>query len=241
MTLALEIKKLKHTGFLPAFLLGGLFACTFPLANTAFRPELFIHQKLPATEILLNANGQMLSMVNLLLAVLGACILYHTEFSGGGMKKMDTLPINGHLMFFDKTLLLLCSLAFSLLLESGCLGFCAVHWFPEEKDLPWHLLQHTGYTFFLLVPTVLLLMLIAMCFENMWITLGIGVICVFAGTMIPADTKILGYFPFVLPFRLLASETDASAVLLSIGICLGEILVLSLGELLLRKLRRKLS
>lgn len=82
MILTLEMKKLKRTGFLPTIFLGSLFACAFPLANTALRPELFVQQELPATEILLNANGQMLSMVNLLLTVLGACILYHTEFSG---------------------------------------------------------------------------------------------------------------------------------------------------------------
>ena len=88
MILTLEMKKLKRTGFLPTIFLGSLFACAFPLANTALRPELFVQQELPATEILLNANGQMLSMVNLLLTVLGACILYHTEFSGSGIKKM---------------------------------------------------------------------------------------------------------------------------------------------------------
>ena len=118
MILTLEMKKLKRTGFLPAIFLGSLFACAFPLANTALRPELFVQQKLPATEILLNANGQMLSMVNLLLTVLGACILYHTEFSGSGIKKMNTLPVSQHLLFFHKTLLLLLGLAAAVLLES---------------------------------------------------------------------------------------------------------------------------
>lgn len=133
MILTLEMKKLKRTGFLPAIFLGSLFACAFPLANTALRPELFVQQKLPATEILLNANGQMLSMVNLLLTVLGACILYHTEFSGSGIKKMNTLPVSQHLLFFHKTLLLLLGLAAAVLLESCCLGFCAVHWFSAKK------------------------------------------------------------------------------------------------------------
>ena len=35
MILTLEMKKLKRTGFLPAIFLGSLFACAFPLANTA--------------------------------------------------------------------------------------------------------------------------------------------------------------------------------------------------------------
>lgn len=241
MILTLEMKKLKRTGFLPAIFLGSLFACAFPLANTALRPELFVQQKLPATEILLNTNGQMLSMVNLLLTVLGACILYHTEFSGSGIKKMNTLPVSQNLLFFHKTLLLLLGLAAAVLLESCCLGFCAVHWFPSEEMLPLHLAQHTGYAFFLLVPAALLMMLIALSFENMWVTLGVGVICIFVSTMIPTDTAILGYFPFVLPFWRFFDIQDKETLLLSLCICLAEILVLMFVEILLQKLRRKLS
>ena len=57
MILTLEMKKLKRTGFLPAIFLGSLFACAFPLANTALRPELFVQQELPATPELFLGNA----------------------------------------------------------------------------------------------------------------------------------------------------------------------------------------
>ena len=85
------------------------------------------------------------------------------------------------------------------------------------------------------------MMLIALSFENMWVTLGVGVICIFVSTMIPTDTAILGYFPFVLPFWRFFDIQDKETLLLSLCICLAEILVLMFIEILLQKLRRKLS
>ncbi len=93
MTFQLELKKLKRTGFFPAILGGGAIAALFPLLNTAARPEMFTGQPLPALDILMNANGQMIIMLNLCLAVIGACILYHTEFSGNAIQKMESLPV----------------------------------------------------------------------------------------------------------------------------------------------------
>ena len=41
MTLGLEMKKLKRTGYVPAFLAGGVLAAAFPLANMLVRSETF--------------------------------------------------------------------------------------------------------------------------------------------------------------------------------------------------------
>ena len=40
MILALEGKKIKHTGLLPAFLAGALAVSAFPVINMAFRTDL---------------------------------------------------------------------------------------------------------------------------------------------------------------------------------------------------------
>ena len=81
MILALERKKIKHTGLLPAFLAGALAVSAFPVINMAFRTELFISQDLPPVDILLNGNWDMAATFHSFLAILGACILYHTEFA----------------------------------------------------------------------------------------------------------------------------------------------------------------
>ena len=41
MTLGLETKKLKRTGYFPVFLAGGLLAAAFPLMNMLGRSETF--------------------------------------------------------------------------------------------------------------------------------------------------------------------------------------------------------
>ncbi len=101
--MSIELKKLKHTGFFPAFLIGAFLTASFPVVNTAVRTETFTGQPLAPLDILMGANWQMMSMLNLFFLVIGACILFHTEFSEHGMQKMETLPIKIGKVFFCKT------------------------------------------------------------------------------------------------------------------------------------------
>ena len=179
MTFQLELKKLKRTGFFPAILGGGLIAAAFPILNTAARPEMFMSQPLPALDILMNANSQMIVMLNLCLAVIGACMIYHTEFSGNAMQKMESLPVSVGKLFFDKTAILLIALFAALLIEHMALAFCALYWFPEQSGLFTALLKNLEYSFALLIPPCIILMIFSSLCRNMWITLGAGVIWVF--------------------------------------------------------------
>ena len=45
MTSALEWKKMRRTGFFPAFLGGGLLTAAVPVVNTTVRPENFANQQ----------------------------------------------------------------------------------------------------------------------------------------------------------------------------------------------------
>ena len=62
MTLALEAKKLKRTGYFPAFLAGGLLASAFPLVNMLVRAETFTALPGEPFSILMDANWQMMAM-----------------------------------------------------------------------------------------------------------------------------------------------------------------------------------
>ena len=57
-----------------------------------------------------------------------------------------------------------------------------------------------------MLPVILLSLLIASLCKNMWISLGIGVICVFLATMIPTRNFVLTLFPFALPFQVFFSH-----------------------------------
>lgn len=238
MTLALECKKLKRTGFFPAMLAGGLVAALFPLVNTAVRPEMFVRQPLPALDILMQANGQMIAMLNLCLAVAGACILYHTEFSGNAMQKMESLPVRAGALFGYKCVLLLLALLAALVIEHIALAFCALHWFPEQSGLFTALLKNLEYSLALMTPPAVILMIVSSLCRNMWIPLGAGVTCIFAASMLPMDSRILSLFPFSLPFQTLMEAPDATWVFITLAGCAAELLLAVLAEAVILKARR---
>ena len=132
MSLTLELKKIKRTGFFPAFLAGGIIAGAFPIINTAARPEMFTSMSGSAAEILMSANYETIAMLNLLLLTAGACILYHIEYAGNGIQKMQTLPVSESGLFFGKAFLLVPSFFLMLCIEGTAMFFCGIHWFGES-------------------------------------------------------------------------------------------------------------
>lgn len=72
MSVSLECKKAKRTGFLPTFLCGGILAAVVPIINMAVRSEMYLNLPGNPIQILLGANWQMMAMLNVLLVVTGA-------------------------------------------------------------------------------------------------------------------------------------------------------------------------
>ena len=52
MSYALECKKIKRTGLIPAFLGGGLLAALVPILNMSFRSEMYMTGDIPPLQIL---------------------------------------------------------------------------------------------------------------------------------------------------------------------------------------------
>ena len=101
MSLAIESKKLKRTGYLPAFLAGGFLAAAFPVVYMMVKAEETSLSGNPLA-ILMSANWQMMAMLNILISICGACMMYHTEYADNGMQKMSVLPIRQGNLFFSK-------------------------------------------------------------------------------------------------------------------------------------------
>lgn len=152
MTLALEAKKLKRTGYFPSFLAGGLLASAFPLVNMLVRAETFTALPGEPFSILMDANWQMMAMLNILVCICGACMMFHTEYADNGAQKMDVLPVRAGNLFLTKFVIAALALALMAAMETAVLAGCAVHWFP-------------GYTFDIsvgiglasIVPSVLMI------------------------------------------------------------------------------------
>ena len=239
MILALDMKKTKRTGLIPAFLAGALAASAFPVLNIAFRTELFTSQDLPPVDILLQGNWDMLATFHSFLAILGACILYHTEFANRAIEKLYMLPVSQGKVFFCKNLLLLLLFLPVFLIEDGFLLFCAWHWFPGKDPGLEILLQNTAFSIAAILPVLLLSTLIASLAKNMWVSLGIGVVCMFMGQMTVSYEAVFSkVYTFCLPYRCLLSSSAWEDIFPILGICAAESVLLGAVKIFLLKIRR---
>lgn len=242
MILNLEIKKLKRTGYLPAFLGGALLASSFPLANMLFRPETFTAMPGNPFDILMDANWQMMAMLNTLVSICGACMMYHTEYADHGAQKMDVLPIHAGSTFLGKSVIAAFMLAMVTAVEVLILAGCALHWFPDYRpdtaELLKNILGSILFQWTAALPTVVLMLVIASACKNMWVSLGTGVILVFTLFIFPQDNVVLSLFPFSSPYQTLATAAENDRIFLFLSVCAAEILVFGVLELIYQKLRR---
>lgn len=237
MSIALEYKKTKRTGFLPAFLCGGILAGLVPVLDMVFRSENYTHLSGSPFHILLTADWQMAAMLNVLLIMIGACILYHTEHADNGIQKMKTLPLTEYRLFWGKYCLLIGMYIIVLALEAAAFTFCILHWFDPYNGLGTDILKGFSYVLVLSLPAILSSLILASVCRNMWTSLGIGAICIFLATMLPTKNFILSLFPFALPFQIL-SESPAEQNRNYVIAAAIEFLILGITELILLKIRR---
>ncbi len=237
MSVSLECKKVKRTGFLPAFIGGGILAAAVPVINMAVRSEMYLNQPGSPIQILLGANWQMMAMLNVLLAVAGACLLYHTEYADNAMQKMKSLPIRESSVFLSKAVLTIFMSLFVLAIEAGAVAFCAYHWFEIGNGFLGELCKCFGYSLLLMLPCIILSLLISEACKNMWVSLGVGVVCVFTATILPTTNFALSLFPFAMPFQIFAG-TDMSQSMHYICGAVIELAVCGLAQLILVKVRR---
>lgn len=236
--ITLEPKKLKHTGYLPAYLAGGMLGAAVPLVNMAVRPEQFTTLPGRPLAVLLDANWSMMSMLNVLLAVCGACIMYHTEYADNALQKMDALPIRAGSLFLGKYCTAALASVFPLFLETVALGICILHWFPASAFSVPELAKNMAYELILLLPTVMLMLVIASACKNMWISLGIGVIFVFTASLLPTDHFFLSLLPFAAPYQMLYTAESSGRILHYLCAAITEIILFGIAEFIYQKIRR---
>lgn len=240
MSFSLECKKVKRTGFMPAFLSGGLLAAIVPVLNMAVRSENYLGLHAAPVKILMDANWQMMAMLNILLFVAGACLMYHTEYADNAIQRMCTLPIKESKLFFGKaTLMALMCIVISVI-EAASIAFCSYYWFELTYEVWAEIIKSFGYALLLMLPSAFGSLFIASACKNMWVSLGIGVVCVFTATMVPTKNFVLSLFPFALPFQVFAGTAENTACLFMLAAVI-EILIIGIAEVIFLKVRRSLA
>ena len=177
-------------------------------------------------------------MLNLLLITAGACILYHMEYADNAIQKMQSLPIRESGLFSGKCGILLPFLVLMFVFEAASLCFCGGYWLNAGREELVEVLQSLGFTMLLTLPAAVTALVIASACCNLWTALGIGILCIFLATMLPADIFIASLFPYALPFQLLPGMgTDRvihyciAAVCEAAAACAAEIIYLKVRRL----------
>lgn len=237
MSFSLEYKKVKRTGFTPALLSGGLLAAIVPVLNMAVRSENYLGLHATPVQILMDANWQMMAMLNILLIVAGACLMYHTEYAENAIQRMCTLPIKESKLFFGKVTLMALMCIVILVIEAASIAFCSYHWFELTYEVWVEIIKSFGYALLLMLPSAFGSLFIASACKNMWVSLGIGVVCVFTATMLPTKNFVLSLFPFALPFQIFVGTAENTACNFMI-VAVVEILIIGIAEVLFLKVRR---
>lgn len=240
MSFSLECKKVKRTGFTPAFVSGGLLAAIVPVLNMAVRSENYLGLHATPVQILMDANWQMMAMLNILLIVAGACLMYHTEYADNAIQRMCTLPMKESKLFFGKVTLMALMCIVILVIEAVSITFCSYHWFELTHEVWVEIMKSFGYALLLMLPSAFSSLFIASACKNMWVSLGIGVVCVFTATMVPTKNFVLSLFLFALPFQVLAGTAENTACLFLIAAAV-EIIIIGIVEVIFLKVRRSLA
>ncbi len=238
MSLVIESRKLKRTGYLPAFLAGGALAAAFPVAYMMAKAEEMTSLSGNPLAILMSANWQMMAMLNVLVSICGACMMYHTEYADNGMQKMSALPVRQGNLFFGKFVIAALVLSAMVVLETAVLAGCAEYWFPGYVLDRAEAVKTAGFQIAVTLPTVMLMLVIASACRNMWISLGIGVILVFTLSVFPQDNEVLSLFPFASPYQTFAAAAENGRALLFVAACGIETVLFGIAEVIYLKVRR---
>lgn len=238
MILSLETQKLKRSGYIPTFLFGSLIASAFPIVNMLVRSENFVNLPGDPFAILTNTNWQMIAMLNTLIVICGACMMYHAEYADNASQKMNVLPIKGSSIFFGKLAISAAALTAMIIIETVVMTWCACHWFPSFQFSGTEFLKSIGFQVIVTLPTVIVMLIIASTCKNMWVSLGIGVILVFTFSIIPQDNTILNLFPFSSPYQTLCTVSGNGKTGIFLSVCLIETVIFALTQIIFQKTRR---
>lgn len=238
MTTGIEYMKLRKSGYFFMFPAGGLLTSAFPVVNMIFRTEMFINSPGEPYRILMNANWQIMAMLNVLLSVCGACLMYYIEYSENGAQKMEMLPVSGGNLFFGKFVIAAMELGVLIIMEHISLMGCMLYWFPSHGIRLTEFLKGMAFQWFAGLPTAMLMLLIASACRNMWMSLGTGVILVFVMSVFTQELSIFSLFPFSSPFCIYESVVENHYLLFFLSVCAVETAVFGVGGYLFQEFRR---
>lgn len=172
--LTIEYKKEKRSGAFEILIVASLVGSAYAIANFIWRKNALLSLPLAPMDILLTQLYGMIALLNLFAMIIASILIYHLEFQNRGLEKMRTLSFSLGQMFECKFLILSFALFISLTLESLTLLIIGLWNFSNHFVFStW--LWFSLYCFITSLPALSFMLLGASFFENLWVSLGLGV------------------------------------------------------------------
>lgn len=196
-TFSIEIKKEKRTGILWILGVIGLLGAGYAWLNFILRKETLLSLPLDPMDILLTQLYGVLVLLNAFGIICSTSLSYALEFKGHAIKKMHLLPIDLSKIYLAKFILLALSLLVAISLEYSALAIIGFKFLPSGTFHFIELFHFAWYSLITSLPVLSFMLLISSQFENIWITLGIGVLGFLSGMAFSTmDLSFFRLFPF---------------------------------------------
>lgn len=220
-TFVIELRKEKRTGIIPLMIAIGVLGAAYAFINFTIRKDTLLNLPLAPMDVLLTQLYGMLMVLNMFGIITAACMIYNMEFKGGSIKKMYLLPIRVPVIYWCKFLILTVLLFIVVCFQNIALAQIGMTTLPKGSFAPCTLISFAGYSFLTSMPVLSFMLFIASCFENLWISLGIGVAGFLSG-MALAASETTGFLihPFVVMFYpaiAMSAHPDIIVVIVSLA------------------------
>lgn len=236
--LSIELRKGKRTGVISVLPATGILGSAYAFANFIIRKETLLNLPLTPMDILLTQLYGMIMILNMFGIIVAACMIYNIEFSGNAVKKMYLLPASVPKMYLCKFLILTFLFLTAITLQNLALAKIGMTSLPPDSFEMRMLIWFAVYSFLTSMPVLSFMLLISSRFENMWISLGIGVAGFLSGmAFVNSDIDLLMIHPFVIMLKP-AAAINAQPEIQVVIVALAEtLLFLAIGLWMAKNLR----
>lgn len=235
----LELKKLKRTFAAEMMILFGIFGDLLIILNFTLRHKTLLSNNASPMKNLILQNWGIISTLNIMALIAGACILYNIEYSDNAMLKISALPIRMDNLFLAKTFVMILNYIIIIILESAAFAYCGMKYLPKNTFVLKELILFMMYAFLLSLPVLVFMLFVSSLCKNMWISAGIGMIGVMS-TVIAAglEKSVLNLLPFSIinqPVFYHAIKPDLKLSLFASG----ETFLFLIVQMIVSKIRRE--
>lgn len=219
-TFIIELRKEKRTGVIPLMLATGILGAAYAFANFIVRKDTLLNLPLAPMDVLLTQLYGMIMVLDMFGIITAACIIYNMEFKGSAVKKMYMLPMSVPAMYFCKFLILTIMFFIVIVFQNLALTKIGLADLPQGTFEFGTMLSFAGYSFITSMPVLSFMMFISSRFQNMWVSLGIGVAGFLSGMALAlSNISWLCVHPFVVmlkPAVAMSAQPDITVVIFSL-------------------------